>query len=209
MFSNLPFPSIFVCFLIFVLWLNYERRKTSRREQKKSDSFWAREDEANRTRKKDISHLPFFKPDKNRIPFPETEDENIIFYQNEVLHYLDTPMMNLSGYTNTDLKLAYGVGNFKTLSEYDENFNSLFMNLSHLGKSYQRRGLLSEAELVYQFCLDFGFQKATDYKALAAVYKEQGTPRKISDLISRAEKSGLPYKETLVQSLKETMDSLT
>ncbi|RAY93797.1 hypothetical protein DK853_54990, partial [Klebsiella oxytoca] len=36
MFDNLPFPSLFVCFLIFILWLHYEKRKSSREEKKRS-----------------------------------------------------------------------------------------------------------------------------------------------------------------------------
>lgn len=39
-------------------------------------------------------------------------------------------MMDFSDYTNTDLKLAYGVGNFKTISEYDETFHEFLIALA-------------------------------------------------------------------------------
>ena len=127
MFSNIPIPSIFICFLIFCAWIYYERHKSTREYERRSREFWDREDEANHTKNKDISGLPLIAPDVERIPMPETDDENICYYQEKVKISLAKPMMDLSAYTNTDLKLAYGTGNFKTLSEYDENFNVFLM----------------------------------------------------------------------------------
>ncbi len=161
MFDNLPFPSLFVCFLIFILWLHYEKRKSSREEKKRSDEFWQREEAANCARNKDISKLPMFEPDMEQVPMPESSDENICYYQNRVIEQSRLPMMDLSEYSNTDLKLAYGVGNFKTLSQYDENFNDFLMNMSNLGKAYHKGELLEEAAAVYRCCLNSGSDKST------------------------------------------------
>lgn len=43
-----------VCFLIFIGWLLYEQRKSRKVAEQESKDFWAREQEANQTRKKDI-----------------------------------------------------------------------------------------------------------------------------------------------------------
>lgn len=205
MFSNIPFPSLFVCFLIFIGWMHYEKRKASRKEDRIEDEFWRREDEANRTRNKDISHLPLFHMDESKIPMPVSEDENICYYQKQVKNSLALPMMDLSEYSNTDLKLAYGVGNFKTLSDYDENFNAFLMNMSNLGNAYFQSGLLQEAETVFRLCLTSGSGKSTDYKALANVYSVMGTPGKISALITEIETSELPRKSTLVEDLRQLL----
>lgn len=202
MFANLPFPSLFVCFLIFVVWLHYEKRKASKAEKRMSEEFWAREDKANHTRNKDISDLPFFQPDSQKIPFVETEDENICYYQQQVKELLDTPMMNLSHLTNTDLKLAYGVGNFKTLSDYDENYNAFLMHLSNLGKAYYVAGFQKEAEQTYLLCLDSGSNKSTDYVALATIYQETQASAQLSALISRVKESDLPRKASLLSRLE-------
>ncbi len=202
MFENIPFPSIFVCFLIFVAWMHYEKRKSSRLQEQKSQEFWQREEEANHTRNKDISELPFFTPDLAHIPMTQTEDENVAYYQDKVRGSLDLPMMNLSEYTNTDLKLAYGTGNFKTLSDYDENFNTFLMNLSNLGKAYFRAGYYQEAAGVYRFCLDSGSAKSTDYKALAGAYASLGETSKIRSLIREVEASELPRKDAVVENLR-------
>lgn len=203
MFDNLPFPSLFVCFLIFILWLHYEKRKSSREEKKRSDEFWQREEAANCARNKDISKLPMFEPDMEQIPMPESSDENICYYQNRVIEQSKLPMMNLSEYSNTDLKLAYGVGNFKTLSQYDENFNDFLMNMSNLGKAYHKGELMEEAAAVYRFCLNSGSDKSTDYRALAEIYAAMGARRELSSLAEEVLRSELPRREILSQELRK------
>nr|MBP3597832.1 hypothetical protein [Eubacterium sp.] len=202
MFSNIPFPSLFVCFLIFCAWLHYEKRKATREDMRASKEFWQRESEANASRNKDISHLPFFELDEAQIPLSQTDDENICYYQEKVRGCLALPMMNLSGYTNTDLKLSFGIGNFKTLSSYDENYNSFLINLSNLGKAYHMAGLLSEAEKTYLLCLDSGSDKAIDYLALADIYHESNDDKKLTALIDRVETSDLPRKESLLSRIR-------
>ena len=203
MIFNIPIPSIFVCFLIFILWMHYEKRKTDKKQTQQSQEFWQREEKANHTRNKDFSDLPMFVPERDSIPMPETTDENARYYQNKVLECLELPMMNLSQYTNTDLKLAYGVGNFKTLSNYDDNFNKLLMNLSNLGNAYSHIGMHDEAASVFRYCLDAGSKKATDYKDLAAAYAAMGSYSRIDDLIAEAERSELPRKSNLTAHLRD------
>lgn len=202
MFGNIPIPSIFVCFLIFCAWLHYERRKSERKQNLESQEFWAREQKANHTRNKDISHLPLFELEEDRIPMPESTDENVIYYQDRTRASLAQPMMNLSEYTNTDLKLTYGTGNFNTLSEYDQNFNDFLMNMSNLAKAYSRVELYESAAAVYELCIECGSDKSTDYKALAKTYSKLETPRKIDELIAKAQKSDLPRKDALVTNLR-------
>jgi tetratricopeptide (TPR) repeat protein len=205
MFKNLPFPSLFVCFLIFIAWMHYEKHKATKKEQQESEKFWQREEEANHSKNKDISHLPMLEPDSARIPMPQTDDENVCYYQKRVSNTVTLPMMNLSQYTNTDLKLAYGVGNFKTLSDYDENFNLFLMDLSNLAKAYRTCGLLDEAATVYCLCLEYGSDKATDYQALAGIYKELGKTDKLRDLIRRIQDSEHPRRESIAAALEKLL----
>ncbi len=205
MFSHITLPPIFLCFIIFSAWFFYESRKAAKKSQKKSDAFWAREEEANHARNRDISNLPMVTVERGQIPMPETSDENTLFYQKQVTASLDFPMMNLSGYTNTDLKLAYGAGNFKTLSDYDENFNNFLMNLSHLAKAYSQTGFSQEAIVCYQLALKIGSDKTTDFKALAKLYVDTGERSKIQELCHMAETSGHPRKEALRKELETMM----
>lgn len=203
MLGNIPIPSIFICFLIFCAWLHYEKGKSQRKQDRESRTFWTREEKANHTRNKDISHLPLFQLDESLIPMPESTDENVVYYQDRTRASLAQPMMNLSGYTNTDLKLSYGTGNFNTLSSYDKNFNDFLMNMSNLAKAYYKAGLYEDAASVYQLCLESGSDKSTDYRALAKTYARLGTTWKIDELITQIERSDLPRKETLINHLRD------
>ncbi len=205
MFEKIPFPSLFVCFLIFIAWMHYEKRKANREEKRRSEEFWQREENANHSRNKDISDLPFFHPDTGRIPMPQTDNENISYYQKQVQNTEKLPMMNLSQYTNTDLKLAYGVGNFKTLSDYDENFNHFLMNMSNLGKAYREADFLEEAASVYRLCLDYGSDKSTDYRALGSIYASMKATGKLISLIDEVKQSDLPRRETLASGLQQML----
>ena len=207
MLFNIPIPSLFICFLIFIVWMHYEKRKSDKKQAQASQKFWQREEEANHARNRDISDLPLFVPLEGDIPFPETTDENAVYYQKRVRDSLELPMKNLSKYSNTDLKLAYGVGNFKTLSEYDANFNNFLMNLSNLGSAYHAIGLYEEAADIFRYCLICGSEKARDYKALADAYVSMGNSGRISELITEVENSELPRKSTLVESLRAIQKS--
>ncbi len=46
-----------------------QKRKATKQQEKESSLFWEREEEANHTRNKDISHLPLFTPDITKIPW--------------------------------------------------------------------------------------------------------------------------------------------
>ena len=51
-------PVLFGIFIIFCLWFAYESSKHSRAAQKRYQEFLKRENDAARTRKKDISNIP-------------------------------------------------------------------------------------------------------------------------------------------------------
>ena len=121
-----------ICFVIFVLWMFYEQRKSQNKDKEASDAFWERERMANQTRKKDISHLPILHVEESELPVITTENESVLYYIDHIRKIIKSPMLDLSEYSNTDLKLAYGVGNFKVLCEYDENFNHFLLALTNL-----------------------------------------------------------------------------
>ena len=198
---------IIICTLIFVSWLFYEQKKAQRKSRKASEEFWAREEEANRTRKKDISHLPLITVTEPEIPVTDTTDETINYYIGQIRNIIKEPLMDLSEYSNTDLKLAYGIGNFKTLSDYDENFNSFLMNLSNLGRAYQTAGYYEKARDTYLLALRYGSWKLSDFSELAKVYLAMDEPEHITELISKLETENHPRKDSVIQGLCDVLAS--
>ena len=102
-------PVFLICFVIFVLWMFYEQRKSQNKDKEASDAFWERERMANQTRKKDISHLPILHVEESELPVFTTENESVLYYIDHIRKIIKSPMLDLSEYSNTDLKLAYGV----------------------------------------------------------------------------------------------------
>lgn len=174
--------------------------------QKKTDEFWEKERLANSTRKKDISELPYFKVPANDVLTPPDnagdDEKSIQFYIDKINDSLNTPMIDLSEYSNTDLKLAYGVGNFKRLSEYDENFNNFLIQLSNLASAYAENNYKDRAVLTYQLALDCGSKKLSDYTNLAKLYLDMDKPEMVDSLISSIESSDNKRKSSIINELK-------
>lgn len=196
---------ILICSLIFCAWLFYEQRKSQRIQRMASDEFWAREELANSTRNKDISHLPLIQVEDGDIPFLETQDETILYYIGQLRQIIHEPMIDLSEHSNTDLKLAYGVGNFKTLSEYDENFNTFLIALTNLARSYERSGYHDEAEKTYLAAMRYGSRRVTDYEELAKIYLVTHHPDKVRSLIREVESGGHPRREKIAALLNQLL----
>ena len=101
-------------------------KKSSRENQQKKDSFWDRERKANVSRKKDISLLNYIIIPLERLPFIDTDDDEILEYHRTVNQLASMKILNLTGITNTELKEQYGVANLTVLTDYDNNYTTLY-----------------------------------------------------------------------------------
>ena len=75
-----------------------------------NEDFFKRESEANQSRKRDISNLNYIKIPDN-LPFIKTDISEISNAEQNIMNLKDEKILNLTGKTNTDLKLEYGVAN--------------------------------------------------------------------------------------------------
>ena len=199
-------PIFFICTLIFVAWLWYERNKHNRLQEKQTDAFWQREEEANHTRNKDISNLPYLHMEMDEIPGKDNSDSEIATLWNELDELAKQPMLNLSSYTNTDLKLAYGVGNFARLSGYDDNYNKFLVKQSILARRFSDIQENETAISCYRLALSYGSKKLKDYTSLGELYIKTDQPEKLSALITELSKDEtIPRKEAILRNLKEIL----
>ena len=114
-------------FIIILIVIQLYLKKSTRSGSERSKKYWEREQKANSTRKQDISTLNYIKWDDslpaidNSLTLADilnNSPEALKAYNN--IQTLKTePMLNLSEYSNTDLKLKYGVANLDTLTQYD------------------------------------------------------------------------------------------
>lgn len=196
-----------ICSCIFAAWLCYEHKKTRREDSRISEAFWEREALANSTRNKDISQLPLLKPDSSTLPNPVSTDAGVLFHFKKMQQAAGQPMMDLSQFSNTDLKLAYGVGNFKTLCGYDENYHAFLQSLSDLADACIHAEAWEDAGVAYCAALEYGSLKVSDYTGLANTLFHIGKPEKANALIKEVESGCHPRKHAILRSLHELSDS--
>jgi len=198
-------PVFLGCVIIFVIWLGYEKRKTDKLTKQKSENFWEQERLANSVRKQDISALNYLVISENRLPFKETDDPELIDIQERVKTLLDKKIINLSEYTNTELKLKYGSANLTALSEYDENFTKLITLLNKWGDKLVKLSDTDAAIEVFSYAIECGSDSRNTFVALGKLYSDCGASILIDDLIKRAESLNTPMKASIISELESLL----
>lgn len=191
----------FSILIVFVLWLQYEIRKNNRLTKIKSEEFWNKEKTANLTRKVDISNLDYITIQYEALPMMDFDDLTINSYRDIILTLSDKKILNLTGFTNTELKLKYGVSNIKALSEYDNNYTILVSMLHKWGERLYQQGYLTEAIAVFEFAVHCLTDVKKTYQLLAKLYKELDASNKIDHLIKILPQTKITQKETLAEEL--------
>ena len=199
----MPIPFIFISFIVFVLLVRVKMSRNNNEKTTWDEEFWAKEQEANFVRKKDISQLDYIEVSESDLPFSDTASGEEKTYQDQVRNSLNKKMLNLSGMTNTDIKLAYGTANFPVLSEYDQNFTIFLRNLSFWG-SYLHNNMPQEdarARQILEYAVSLGSDITNTYLTLADVYLHEQKPEKIQQLIDRVNESDFYMKDTILRQL--------
>lgn len=190
--------------LIICALIAYNKRKSDRAARKNTESFWDREREANMARRKDISLLPYIRIPYDTLPLaalPESDEYTAAVQQLRALS--DKQILDLSGQTNTDLKLAYGAANLPVLMECDQNYLILIRLLSRMATLLCEAGQDIAAETVLCFAIDIGSSIRSVYLQLAALYAKRKDYPKLDALIAKANASEFPAKDRLLASLNE------
>lgn len=188
-------------FILILFLLQHHMRKNSKKTQAKNENFWKRESEANSVRKKDISALDYITiPDT--LSIPDIEDERIIKEWNNIEALKNKKIVNLTGFTNTDLKLEYGVGNLSLLTSYDNNYTSLIRSLSKLGELLMEHGFEKEAVSFWEFGVSTHCDIGKTYTSLASYYKEHNMPEKIDFLITQANQISSLSKDPIITHIE-------
>lgn len=202
-----PFAFTFSgCFIIFLLWFAYERKKHEKIEQKRDADFWLREREANFTRRKNLDVIEYIKIPYDSFPLGKYTDTEIIAQSEATLLSLkDKRILNLTGKTSTDLKIEYGAANLSALTEYDENYILLVRTLQQYAEALCAAGHLEASISVLEYAISIGSDIKATYMLLADIYHEQGFYDKISALISHAEKLDSLMKQPIINALNELL----
>lgn len=172
--------------LIFIVVVSYKRFKANLKNQEAESKFWKRENDANLTRKQDISQLDYVDFSGVSLPFALFEDDLLKECENQVLTLKDKKILNLTGLSNTDLKMKYGPANLPLLTQYDQNFTLLVRTLNTWGKRLHELSHTQEAISVLAFAASIGSDIKATWSLLAELYAANGDTARIQELKNSA-----------------------
>jgi len=205
----------FASFIVFGFLFSFSLKKRMKTEKKYVDNFWERERMADSTRRKSLENLDYIAVPLNALPMdilaalPEVEE-----CHNKLRELSEKKIVNFAGYSNTDLKLAYGAPNINLLSEYDRNFEDLItllqswadILLRNWGEGAQlcpEEERKQAAKKVLAYAVSVGSDIAASYEKLVKLYLEYGEQDKIPDLKKKAENIRSLSKERILAMLEE------
>ncbi|MBP3279510.1 MAG: hypothetical protein J6M44_11195 [Butyrivibrio sp.] len=204
----MKFPFL-ATFILFIVLFNIRIRLVSRKEEQKEEKFWDRELRSNSVRKKSLDTLEYVHLPYDLLPFGTAgDDENLKEIENELTALKDLKIVNLTGITNTDLKLEYGTANITALTEYDQNYTSLVIALQKWGDALYTLGRFEDAASVLEFAVKTRTDITATYRLLIDMYKtklglnEQEIQRKLDGLVPIANSLNSLSRSTILKLLE-------
>ena len=194
-FPILPF------FLLFLIWLTFRIKSLDAKQEKTQKDFWDRERAANITPAKDISNLRYITIPIEKFPLNFTDDPKVLEIENELQELSTHKLLNLTGKSNTDLKLEYGVPNFETMTKIGEDFDRLCVLLNSYAKILKEAGLHNDALEVLEFAVGIGSDISETYTLLADYYRENGQDQKLEFLKSKVSSSEMLLKDSILKKI--------
>lgn len=195
-------PLMILPFIIIILSLFSMFRNRSDRELKKQqDAFWEKEQRANLTRKQDISNLDYIKIPLDTFPIRKYADDTLASLENTLESLSSRQILNLTGISNTDLKLQYGAANLPVLSECDAAFTTLAQTIISYGTRLAELGHWQDAVQVLEFGVSCKTDISKNYILLGSLYREHGESARLEELIRIVNNTDLLLKESILQQL--------
>ena len=111
-------------------------------------------------------------------------------------------LVNLTGMTNTDLKLKYGILNFKKLSEYDDNFTKFVSMLPDYYNRLKEAGYESLANELLEFAVEQGADSKNVYSLLANAFISMSKADRLAELIEKAKQLNSLSRDGIVSMLE-------
>lgn len=198
--SYLIFTATVVFLTIFGLKLKKAKKKNA-----SSETFWAREQEANFTRKVNPDTIEYLNVPVETFPFQENPDQELKEIQDTIRTLSKERLLNLTGLTNTDIKLTYGAANFPMISLCDQRFMLFSRTLCQWGAYLSEHGEPEKAKIVLEYALSCKTDISQVYTLLADIYLEEKQPEKVAGLILSAEELSTLMKPSIIKSLKEKL----
>lgn len=193
--------------ILFIIVLFYFIKKSSREADNALENFRIRESEADNTRKKPLDDLNYITIPDEIFRMNRDSDDNDCRSAVKVFDSLkDQKIVNLTGISNTDLKLAYGAPNLPILAQYDQNYTVLARSLDRYASFLTKSGNTDDAVKVLEFAVETGSDISSTYKQLVALYQSNGIKDKIPSLKEKASSLNSVMSPSILRYLDSVSD---
>lgn len=192
--------------LCYVVSRNVSRFKKTHGQS--HEEFLEQESRANSVRKADISALPYVEIPLDELPLDALSACGHSALAEELRALASVKILNLSMYTNTELKLMYGPANLTTLSDCDDAYTSLIMLLNKIGASLLEADRPDDAEKFLSFAISIGSDITTSYTMLATLYAKKHDINRIDWLIGNADSLTSLSGKTIQSNLRSIRSGL-
>ena len=197
----MKFPFL-ASFIVFIIWLKYELGKSNKKNVNAESDFWENEQRANEVRKKPLNDLDYIALPKDILPYDIlAEHPDIVSAREKISSLSDKKIVNLTGFTNTELKLAYGTANITPLTEYDDNYALLVSQIQIWANVLCENGYEEAAVPMLEFAIETGSDVRGSYALLLAYYRAHGNTASISHLKEKAQALNSLSKDSILRLL--------
>lgn len=196
-------------FIFFIFLIAYYRKKETRNQEAVDTAFWKRENEANHTRRQDISGLPYITIPLEKFPMDICDNPEIKEFEQALTELSSKKILNLGNQSNTDLKLKYGPANLDELDKCDENFSALCRTLVSYAECLLKFGYQKEAQFVLEFGISCGSDHSRNYCLLADLYSKQDKTDELNELLAKANSLDSLMKQSIVSYIEKKRPSVS
>lgn len=191
--------------IIIGLVVTHNSKRYIRKKEENEQHILEIERQANHVRRKSLDNLDYIHIPFDRLPLEAMSGDDTVQECLETLRTLDTcRIVNLTGYTNTELKFQYGTANITPLMEYDQNYTLLVCTLQKWADRLMEAGLEDEAAKVLEFAMETNTDVSRSYYMLAGIYASHGKQDQIPGLVTRAEGLKSLNSRGIVRTLRES-----
>ncbi len=170
------------------LVINNAIRRSNARSKKAMEEFWEKERSSYKAPSHPVGDLDFIEfPGDLPLDIP-TNNPRVREYQETLKILENEKVLDLSGITNTDIRMAYGNKNMEELSRADMRYTTLCRFLNNLAMEYMKIGYTVEAEKLLCFAISCGSDIKETYLMTGRMYMEKEDRVSLNSLIEKAEK---------------------
>ena len=194
--------------IILAIILKTGIKRSNKSMEEANENFWKREHDANLVRKKSLDNLVYLTIPEHFLSLPVPEEDSRARDALDMLKHLSgEKIVNLTGITNTDLKLTYGTANISVLTKYDQNYTRLAHALQQIAASLAGNSHTKEAKEVLEYAVSTKTDISATYLLLADLYIKDNQPEKINALIEKVSALDSLMVPSIVRNLKSKLNS--